>query len=332
MGVKLPPMAELFHELHDLGHLADEVALTLDEAAGLLCSRLGNRELRPSPDGRTPAWSGAPEPLIRVQNVHHRYGDAVPALQGVNLSVRQGEVIALVGQNGCGKTTLASHLVGVLRPSNPDAIITVAGLDVPRTPIRQLLPHVNYVFQNPDEQLFQETVAREIAYGLENLGIPEDEKQRRVEAALESFGLAQVRDWPPKELDRGLRTKTAIASVVAMDPEILIIDEPTTGLDYRDAIAIFSVLEELAAAGKTIIFISHEMDLVARFARRVVIMHEGKVVLDGPPARLFAEEEALHGLSLLPPDIHRLCRRLGWPLWDGLRTPADLARAVGPRL
>lgn len=332
IGVKLPPMVELFHELHGRGHLAGETPLTLDEAAGALSANLAGRRPRPSANGREAAGPGVQQPFVYLERVHHHYDDAVQALQGVDLSIARGEVIAIVGQNGCGKTTLASHLVGVLRPTNPDATIRVAGLDVPRTPYRQLLPHINYVFQNPDEQLFQESVALEIAYGLENLGVAEAEREQRVEAALARFGLQDVRDWPPKELDRGLRTKTAIASIVAMDPDILIIDEPTTGLDHRDAIAIFSVLDGLAAEGKTIIFISHEMDLVARFARRVIVMHEGKVFLDGPPALLFAEEETLQQLSLLPPEIHRLCRRLDWPLWDGLRTPADLAEAIDPYL
>jgi energy-coupling factor transporter ATP-binding protein EcfA2 len=190
------------------------------------------------------------------------------------------------------------------------------------------LEHINYVFQNPDDQLFQDSVESEIAYGPRNMGLGKEQIDKNVDLALKFFSLANFREIPPKQLERGLRTKTTIASVVAMDPTILIIDEPTTGLDILDSITIFEILQQLVEVGKTIVFISHEMDFVARFAQQVIVMHEGEIVLQGTPAKIFAEEEKLQHLSLIPPDIHRLCLALGWPFWDNLRTPADLAQVI----
>ena len=250
------------------------------------------------------------------------------ALQGVDLEIQANTITAILGQNGCGKTTLAKHLINVLSPTNPEAKIIVAGLDVLRSSQRQLLEHINYVFQNPDDQLFQDSVELEIAYGPKNMGFKQEKIDENVEHALKFFSLSDFRESPPKQLERGLRTKTAIASIVAMDPAILIIDEPTTGLDILDSITIFEMLQNLVEAGKTVVFISHEMDLVARFAQQVIVMHEGKIVLQGNPSKLFSDQEKLKHLSLTPPDIHKLCLALGWPIWDRLKTPTDLAQMI----
>lgn len=332
VGVKLPPMVDLFWRLHQRGHLLNCYPLSVEQAAQILRPQLGNfspptlQSLAPNSE----IEQG--ESVIQLRQVHHRYDGSVEALRGVNLDLYPNQLTAIVGQNGSGKTTLAYHLVGIRKPTNPDAMITVAALDVLHTPLRKLLPHINYVFQNPDDQIFRETVALEIAYGLTNLGIPEWERAERVERALDLLRLQSVKDQSPKALDRGLRTRTAIASVLAMQPSILIIDEPTTGLDRSQSLEIFGILEQLAQQGRTMIFISHEMDLVAQFAQRVVVMHKGQVLLDGPPAFVFSQEETLRQASLAPPEIHRLCRQLQWPLWDGLRTTNDLAQVIASQL
>ena len=246
----------------------------------------------------------------------------------MDLELRRGETTAIVGQNGSGKTTLAYHLVGILQPTNPEGSITVDGVNTTTTPVYQLIRHVNYVFQNPDDQLFQESLEREIEYGLANLGVPPEERARRTERALALFGLEPYRRMPPKGLSRGLRTRTAIASIAAMQPSLLIVDEPTTGLDRRESLEILSVLQQLAAEGTTLLFISHEMDLVAQYAQRVVVMSGGRVILDGTPAQVFAQGDALTRVSLKPPDIYQLSALLGWHDFENLRTPADLAARI----
>jgi energy-coupling factor transport system ATP-binding protein len=219
-------------------------------------------------------------------------------------------------------------MVGILQPTNPDGHVFVDGLDVRKTPLRELIQHVNYVFQNPDDQLFQESVTEEIDYGLKKLGIPTDERQRRLEWAIERFGLQEYADLPPKSLRRGLRTKTAIASIVAMQPTALVVDEPTTGLDRRESLEIMQVLADLADMGATVIFITQEMDLVVQYARRVVVMHAGKILSDGSPAQVFSELAVLQQASLTQPDIYSLAKRLGWSKTITLRTPADLADQI----
>ena len=328
IGVKLPPIVEVFQVLRSNGHFPQDFPLTVKEAADLLEPLVGDK---PPPDtflsdNNNEKDDG--EPIIVTSNVQHRYNETVMALQGVDLEIQANTTTAILGQNGCGKTTLAKHLVNVLSPTNPEAKIIVSGLDVFRTSQRQLLEHINYVFQNPDDQLFQDSVELEIAYGPKNMGVKQEKIDENVEHALKFFSLSDFREIPPKQLERGLRTKTAIASIVAMDPTILIIDEPTTGLDILDSITIFEMLQNLVDAGKTVVFISHEMDLVARFAQQVVVMHEGEIVLQGSPAKLFSNQEKLKRLSLTPPDIHKLCIALGWPIWDHLKTPADLAQMI----
>jgi energy-coupling factor transport system ATP-binding protein len=327
IGVKLPPVVELFQGLRNSGYFLNDFPLTVKEAASLLKPFLLGTHPVIAMTSNNEKQDDA-KPIIVTSNVQHRYNESVLALQGVDLEIQANTITAILGQNGCGKTTLAKHLINVLSPTNPEAKIVVAGLDVSQISQRQLLEHINYVFQNPDDQLFQDSVESEIAYGPRNMGLGKEQIDKNVDLALKFFSLANFREIPPKQLERGLRTKTTIASVVAMDPTILIIDEPTTGLDILDSITIFEILQQLVEIGKTIVFISHEMDFVARFAQQVVVMHEGEIVLQGTPAKIFAEEEKLQHLSLIPPDIHRLCLALGWPLWDSLRTPADLAQAI----
>ena len=328
IGVKLPAMVEMFQELRSHGHFPQDFPLTVKEAVDLLKPLVGDKL---PPDlffSTNNVDKGDREPIIVTSNLQHRYNGSVMALQGVNLEIQANTITAILGQNGCGKTTLAKHLVNVLSPTNPEAKILVAGLDVLQISHRQLLEKINYVFQNPDDQLFQDSVELEIAYGPKNMGMKKERIKENVEHALNFFSLSDFREIPPKQLERGLRTKTAIASIVAMDPAILIIDEPTTGLDILDSITIFEMLQNLVESGKTVVFISHEMDLVARFAQQVIVMQEGEIVFQGGPARLFRDQEKLKHLSLTPPDIHKLCLELGWPLWDSLRTPVDLAQII----
>jgi len=326
VGVKLPPMVEVFWQLRQRGLWKAALPFTVQDATAALGSKLHYRGA--AADAGVISSRQVDDPIVDVKRLDHRYGDQVAALKSVSAEFQRGEMTAIVGQNGSGKSTLALHLVGILQPTNPDARVVVDGLNVRTTPLRELIRHVNYVFQNPDDQLFQETVAQEIEYGLKNLGVAEEERKRRLEWAVAHFGLQPYIDLPPKSLRRGLRTTTAVASIVAMQPAVLVVDEPTTGLDRRESLEIMQVLAGLADSGTTVIFITHEMDLVAQFARRVVVMHAGRTLIDGSPAKVFSELPVLQQASLSQPDIFGLAWLLGWKGSSSLRTPTDLADLI----
>jgi energy-coupling factor transporter ATP-binding protein EcfA2 len=328
VGVKLPPVVETFWELRQRGLWQETLPFTVEEAAAALQPKLGLKAAAGSIVASQAGASLKGDLVVDVQRVEHDYGNEVTALKSVSVQFQRGEMTAIVGQNGSGKSTLSFHLVGILQPTNPEGRVLVDGLDVLKTPLRELIRHVNYVFQNPDDQLFQESVAEEIEYGLKKLGIASEERKRRLEWVVELFGLQAYVDQPPKSLRRGLRTRTAIASIVAMQPKVLVVDEPTTGLDRRESLEIMQVLAGLGDSGATVIFITHEMDLVAQFARRVVVMHAGNILSEGPPMRVFSELPLLRQASLSQPDIYSLAVRLGWSDFSDLRTPVDLADRI----
>lgn len=327
VGAKLPPVVEVFWELRKQGHWQAELPLTVEEAAARLETKLQH-------NGGNTYHAQAITPLlvddlaVDVRNVEHDYGEGVMALKKINVKFQRGETTAIIGQNGSGKSTLAFHLVGILKPTNPEGQVMVDGLDVKTTPLQELIHHVNYVFQNPDDQLFQESIAEEIEYGLKNLGIPAEERKRRLDWAIKRFGLEEYVNQPPQSLSRGLRTKTAIASILSMQPSVLVVDEPTTGLDRCESLEIMQILQGLTDNGTTVIFITHEMDLVAQFARWAVVMHAGQVLIDAPTEVVFSELQVLQQASLTLPDIHRLALLLGWKDFSSLRTPVDMATLI----
>lgn len=246
-------------------------------------------------------------PLIEIRGLTHRYPGHIDALANIDLIINQGEMVALIGENGAGKTTLAKHLNGLLRPTRGRVI--VAGMDTARTAVARLSRTVGYVFQNPDHQIFHETVATEVAFGLHNLGLEAAAVRTRVRRALAAVGLAAHHDACPFHLGRGLRQRVALASVLAMGTDVMVLDEPTTGQDHREAQEIMALVRELNARGHTIIFITHDMSLVALFARRAVVLGHGRVMADGPARDLLCQPELLARTGLEPPMITRLARR-----------------------
>ena len=249
--------------------------------------------------------------LVRVEHVSFSYGET-PALRDVSLELRAGEFIALVGRNGSGKTTLAKHLNGLLRPSSGRVLVGPAGsaLETRHAPVGELARQVGYVFQNPDHQLFLPTVRREIAYGPQQLGLSGAALEARVAETLERFELGALAERHPAELGRGVRRLTALAAIYAMGPGVLVLDEPTGGLDRRLTARLIRLLNGLAADGHAIVLITHEMWLVAECARRVIVLRDGAVVADAAPAQLLGDEQALAGTGLRPPPVARLAGAL----------------------
>jgi energy-coupling factor transport system ATP-binding protein len=274
-----------------------------------------------------------PEPVISVRDVSYRYeGDTPPALDHVSLTIAAGEFVALVGQNGAGKTTLAKTFNGILMPTDGDVFVMgketrAAGLDV-------LARIVGYVYQNPDHQIFSNTVRDEVAFGPRNLGLPPEEINKAVQQALELVGMQADADTYPFMLGRGQRQKLAVASVIAMGSPVLVVDEPTTGLDLQGALGIMQLLRQWNADGRTIIIITHDMNIVAEYARRTVVMAHGHILADGPTRGVLTQQAVLAQAFLKAPQVTRVAQsldpRLGFP--TDVLTVAEFQAAVRQRL
>lgn len=243
-------------------------------------------------------------PIIQLRRLHHRYPSGTHALRGINLSIEAGERVAIIGQNGSGKTTLAKHLNGLLRATEGEVVIK--GQLVGKRKVSELSRIVGYCFQNPDHQIFCETVEEEVAYGPKNLGLSKGEIEQRVNEALGAVRLAQSRDESPRDLSRGQRQALAVASVLSMRPEILVVDEPTTGQDYQDGVAMMELTKRLNEAGHTVLFIMHDMPMVAKYAERVIVLRDGQLLCDGTTREVFGQPELLRSTFLAPPQITQL--------------------------
>ncbi|GAB3580071.1 hypothetical protein GCM10027445_49730 [Amycolatopsis endophytica] len=269
------------------------------------------------------------EVVIELSDVVHDYGSGKPALDGVSLSVHRGEFVAVIGKNGSGKTTLAKHFNGLLRPTNPAGRVrvrTANGLADPRRfKLHQLVPSVGYVFQNPDRQIFHDTCREELEFGPANLGVDPATTARRVSETLALVGLAGREEDNPVQLSRGERQRLAIASVLVMESDAVVIDEPTTGQDPDEARLILECLARYRSAGHTVVIISHDMALVAEYATRVIAMRQGRVLADGTPREVFAQQEVLRGTNIRPPQAAVLTAALGLP---GAITVDDAVREL----
>jgi energy-coupling factor transport system ATP-binding protein len=257
----------------------------------------------------------AQNPFLQVANLNYSYPDGTQALKEINLDITEGEFIAFIGQNGSGKTTLSKCLNGLFKPTTGDVIVD--GLNSRTTPIVQMVRRVGYVFQNPDHQLFNNNCWDEIAYGPRNIQLPEDQVKERVAEAAKVVGLPEKYFTEhPFFLSKGLRQRVAIASILALRPKLIIVDEPTTGQDARQSFEIMDFLRDLNEHhGHIIIIITHDMPIVAQYARRVVAMGQGRILADGPTGQVFTRADLLKQTFLEPPQITQLAQgaaRLGF--------------------
>jgi len=245
---------------------------------------------------------------IQVQNLIYKYQDGTVALNDIDLSFEVGEFIAFIGQNGSGKTTLSKCLNGLFKPTSGEVIVD--GLNSKTTSIVQMVKRVGYVFQNPDHQLFNSNCWDEIAYGPRNILLPEEEVKARVEEAVKVVGLPKIYfSEHPFFLSKGLRQRVAIASILALKPKVIIVDEPTTGQDARQSLEIMDFLKDLNEnQGHTIIIITHDMPIVAAYARRVVALGMGRVLADGPTSEVFSHPDVLAKTFIEPPQITLLAQ------------------------
>jgi len=235
--------------------------------------------------------------LIEAKNLSYTYpGATKQSIRDVSIAIEKGDFVILTGPSGCGKTTLCRCFNGLIPhfySGKLEGDLSVANLKVADCTIHELAKHVGFVFQNPENQLFALSVEKDVAFGLENFGMARDDMRKRVDWALQTAGIESLRERAPHELSGGQQQRVAIASVLAMQPELMVLDEPTSFLDPLGAVKIFEVINELnKKLGITVVLVEHRLDLASKYANHVIVMDEGKVVLDGEPRKVFNSEEA----------------------------------------
>ncbi len=248
---------------------------------------------------------------IEYSGVGYTYPSGTVALQEVDLAIVEGEATAIIGQNGAGKTTLVKMSNGLLHPTSGS--VRLFGEDVAGKTTAALAHKVGFVFQNPRTQIFLGSVEAEVAFGPKNLGFPPEQVQSQVDAALEQVGLSAKREIHPYELTPVERKLLTIASIVSMDPQVLILDEPTGGLDSPSVDMVAQVVERFKGMGRTVLTVTHDMDFVARCFQRVVVMNRGQIVASGPTREVFSQQERLAETHLEPTAIGKLAAACGLP-------------------
>ena len=263
---------------------------------------------------------------IETRNLSYAYEGGPAVLRGVSLKIGQGDFVAIIGQNGSGKTTLVKHFNGLLRPDKGQVLLF--GEDIRERGVGWLARTVGYVFQNPDHQIFSSTTREEIAFGPRNLGLDEIEVQRRTEDALTRFDLAPYADLQPAVLGFGLRRKVSVAAVYAMHTPVLVLDEPTTGLDLRATTDLMRLVSDLNRQGRVVLLITHDMRLVAEYAPRCIVMHEGQVLAHDDTRAVFKQAGLLKASHIEPPQISELGRRMvPHGLQDGILTVPEFCES-----
>lgn len=336
IGVDTPRTVRISNSLAETGLAPnDSPALTLDGAeslvAGILAPGLSKsspivpRALGDGPDARNTVDE---RPIIvDVAGAAYSYGTGQAGIEGIDLTVRAGEILAVVGQNGAGKTTFTKLLNGLIKPSA--GVVRIAGLDTRTTPVSALASHAATLFQNPDRQLCRNTVVEEISFGLELQGAPADAARERARHVAATFGLPE--NASPFNLSRGQRQMVALASVVALEPELIILDEPTSGLDYRECMTVMETVRQRAIDGAAVVMVCHDMEVVSDFADTLAVMTEGRLIEVGPSREVFANDALLAHARIAAPCVPALGKRLAarfHPSFAHITEVADLVALV----
>ena len=336
IGVDTPRTVRISNSLAEAGLAPnDSPALTLDGAeslvAGILAPGLSKSSpivpcaLGAGPDARNTVDE---RPIIvDVAGAAYSYGTGQAGIEGINLTVRAGEILAVVGQNGAGKTTFTKLLNGLIKPSA--GVVRIAGLDTRTTPVSALASHAATLFQNPDRQLCRNTVVEEISFGLELQGVTTDTARGRARHVAATFGLPE--NASPFNLSRGQRQMVALASVVALEPELIILDEPTSGLDYRECMTVMETVRQRALDGAAVVMVCHDMEVVSDFADTLAVMAEGRLIEVGPSREVFANDALLAHARIAAPCVPALGKRLAarfHPSFAHITEVADLVALV----
>lgn len=336
IGVDTPRTVRISNSLAEAGLAAnDSPALTLDGAESLVAGILAPGLSKSSPiapcalgDGPDARNTTDERPIIvDVAGAAYSYGTGQAGIEGINLTVRAGEILAVVGQNGAGKTTFTKLLNGLIKPSA--GVVRIAGLDTRTTPVSALASHAATLFQNPDRQLCRNTVVEEISFGLELQGVAADTARERARRVAATFGLPE--NASPFNLSRGQRQMVALASVVALEPELIILDEPTSGLDYRECMTVMETVRQRALDGAAVVMVCHDMEVVSDFADTLAVMTEGRLIEVGPSREVFANDALLAHARIAAPCVPALGKRLAarfHPSFAHITEVADLVALV----
>jgi energy-coupling factor transport system ATP-binding protein len=331
-----PQVAQTFSYIRSRGVEVSDVPVKLDRGLEFMSKLAGSCELEiPRPEQHTAQQAVEPDQkweekqlLIRLRDMKHVYGDGTEALHGVNLDIYRGEYLLIIGQNGAGKSTMVKHFLKLLEPTS--GTVEVGGKDSSVLSMSELARHIGYVAQNPDNQIFNSSVEAEVAFALKNLDFPKETVEKRTTESLESMGLLEVRHKHPLALPKGDRARVVIAAILAMYPDTIIFDEPTTGQDFKGAKYILDISKQLHEMGKTVIVITHHLYLMPDYAKRVVVMGKGTILLDAHIRDAYHDTETLEKTYLTSPQAVSLARSLtGEGIESGvskkLLTPAELA-------
>jgi len=302
LGLRVPETVELFHKL---GY--DEVPLTVDEALGeIRIRKIHNRKIQANRNN-SPQERALSKPVISTMDVWYGYEKDKMVLKGISLDIFEGERVALMGNNGSGKSTLLLHFAAILKPQKGEVKIFGAG-------IKSINPYslagkVGVVFQNPDLMLFCDTVKDEASFGPKNLGFSCDEINLKVSNALKAMTIENLSGDAPHALSKGQRLRTAVASVLSTTPELLLLDEPTTG---QDKMHIEEMMEQFLHNKKTLVFCTHDIETALKYATRVIVMNDGKILADGNPREVFLKRQILEQASLKQPPVLQISQKLGF--------------------
>ena len=250
------------------------------------------------------------EPILETQDLTFTYPDGTRALKNINMSINKGEKVAVMGANGEGKSTLFSHFNGLSQPTSGIVKINGEEMKYDKKSLLKIRQKVGVVFQNPDDQLFAPTVQEDVAFGPMNLGLDLNEVDKRVEKSLKMVGMEGFEEKPPHHLSGGQQKRVSIAGIIAMDPELMIIDEPTAGLDPQGVDQVLTILNHLNEKGMTLLVSSHNVELITEFANKIFIVHDGEIINEGSTNDVFSNHEILKKAHLRPPKASEILHKL----------------------
>ena len=328
-GINCPRVLTLTGKMMDDGltpsgmKTEERICLNTQEAADFIKRMMGNNchvktdddSLKPSQE---PVTEPSEQPVLEFKNVCFSYNETAN-VHDLNVKIQKGDFTAITGSNGAGKSTFSKLCNGLLQPSAGD--VFVLGQNTKRNKVSSLAKHIGFLFQNPDRQICCSTVEEEIAFSLKNNGLSKEEIQRKVEATIKEFGFDAKTE--PFNMSRGQRQRLCLACLIALNPEILILDEPTTGLDYRECMEMMNRIRELNENGTTVIMVCHDMEVVLDFAKSVIVMNRGEILAQGATREILSNKELLAKARLLQPQIAATCSLLG-DEFKGLFTVEEL--------
>ncbi|MHA1614302.1 MAG: ABC transporter ATP-binding protein [Candidatus Thorarchaeota archaeon] len=305
-GVFSPQVTEIFQGIGCTS--ANEIPTTLDKGFPPILQQLQAKNFTGAVIDKNHSARAGKDSFLVVDGLSFSYADGTQALANIDLTINSGEFVAVVGPNGSGKTTLCKHFNGLLLPSSGSVVI--GGMDTRTASISDIATNVGYAFQNPDHQISRFTVEEEVGFGPKHLGLDEKEIARRTDHWIEFFGFGDIRKENPFFLSKAQRMNLAVAGTLAMEPHMLVVDEPTTGMDRKQMHDVLSMLKHLNELGTTVVIVTHEVWLIAEFAQRVILMSKGKKIADGPTRQVLSQRDLLKEGSIELTQTAKLCQKL----------------------